>query len=134
MRLRGTGWPRLIVLALLLAPAALADPRWWWNDAPVGTSGGVTSQDIDVVPPVYRNDPPAIFIAYVRPPGIIEGSLHLAASFDGGCSFCQVHVAMLFAGDVEAAVAAAPLMGAGFYSIQILYTEGFPPNTTAHLA
>jgi len=113
-----------LLCTLLAAASAEADPRWWWHDALVATGGRISSLDIDAVEPVYRGDAPAVFIVYVDPPSVIEGRLMLAASFDGGCTFCEVTISSLFSGNTQAAIAVAPLMPTGTYSIQVLHAVG----------
>jgi len=128
MRLRSAGpGPILLALSLLTlaAPEASADPRWWWNDSLVASSRDISFLDIDVVPSALAGEPPAIFVSWLDPPGMTARPLYLAASFDGGCTFCTVEVTDVYDVVPEAALAVAPLRDSGRYSIQILYTDRF---------
>jgi hypothetical protein len=110
-----------VAVVLLRPPDASADPRWFWNDARVAETGSVSVLDLDVVP----GDPPAVFIAWVEPPTLIEGRLQLIASFDGGCSFCPpTHVESLFGATDDLSLAVAELPARGSYSIQVLHAAG----------
>jgi len=115
-----------LVSFLALASPAVADPRWWWNDAFVASSSGdIPSLDIDVWGLSVGGIPPmAIFVAWVDQSGAPGGSVKLTASFDQGCTFCTVRVLRLTSGSPEVALAVVPNFEIGAYTIQLLVTDG----------
>ncbi|MFC2172552.1 hypothetical protein ACFLU6_07975, partial [Acidobacteriota bacterium] len=118
----------VLALVSFVCTCLQADPRWWWDDAPLSSvvpSEEIADVDIDVVYAYAGNALGAFFVAWIVPPqGPAQGSLWLTASFNGGCSFCEpVRVAEVNGPDatnVSLAVAGNMLF---FYTIQIAYQE-----------
>jgi hypothetical protein len=99
-----------LAAVLLLAPAARAEPRWWWDDVAIGPIA--EASDVDVAVVARPGEPSVVLVAWVEPPLFFEGALRLTASFDGGCSFCPpVHLESLFGPDDDIALAAAAFDG-----------------------
>ena len=96
--------------SLVLAVPSRAEPRWWWDDAPVAPLRQAEDVDVAVVP--REGLPTIVLVAWTEPPIAFEGALQLSASFDGGCSFCPpVHLESLFDPEDDIALAAAAFDG-----------------------
>jgi len=110
----------MVGLCLVLGGTARADPRWWWDDAPLFSSR-VVDVDVAVVPDAS----PLAFLAWVEPASAIETWVWLTASFDGGCSTCAPVVVLGALGpedDIALAVAEIPSDSDSqrFFSVAIL--------------
>ncbi|MFC2171436.1 hypothetical protein ACFLU6_02255 [Acidobacteriota bacterium] len=119
----------ILFFVFSISPLSLAwlhgDPRWWWDDTLVaGGTGAVASIDVAVAPKITDDAyPPPIFVAWIEPSVMIEGSLRLTASFDGGCTFCPpLHIGTIFNPDAEVALAVG-ITSSGRYSIQIAQND-----------
>jgi len=77
------------LVAISLSANAAADPRWWTHDRPITSSPAPKSApDVAVVVPVSVVTPTIHIVTWAQASALGDYDVYVAASFDGGCSFC----------------------------------------------